>query len=288
MMAVRVDDRIESCTMTTRMAVYLSHYDVALQISIAAIVINIFLAITTFAYGWNALYCAFGVDAIISVLTASILIWRFAINFETILELRSSSIQTDCVEVQDRNQMIDFVISSLKTTMNKKSEKSENFREAWSSFWLGLIMILFGCIVLIRSLIELNQLSLHETNDEELIFSINMNPLRILAIISLTMNLALMGLKYFVYYHLESNSMLIESVNSFISATLAVITLISISYSYRFHCLDQIVGISFGLFLLAYGVYNVTRTLSQTVIVWIKQSKRSSCSSQRNEYIRLI
>lgn len=49
----------------TTFALYLLRFNVALQIAFAANIINLALAIATFWYGINSLYCAFGMDCVI-------------------------------------------------------------------------------------------------------------------------------------------------------------------------------------------------------------------------------
>lgn len=49
----------------TTFALYLLRFNVALQIAFAANIINLALAIATFWYGLNSLYCAFGMDCVI-------------------------------------------------------------------------------------------------------------------------------------------------------------------------------------------------------------------------------
>ena len=53
---------------TTKTAIYLLRFNVALQIAVLAILINLLLAIFTFYFGLNSLYCAFGTDCIIGKL----------------------------------------------------------------------------------------------------------------------------------------------------------------------------------------------------------------------------
>lgn len=52
----------------TTFALYLLRFNVALQIAFAANIINLVLAIVTFCYGLNSLYCAFGMDCVIGKL----------------------------------------------------------------------------------------------------------------------------------------------------------------------------------------------------------------------------
>lgn len=107
-----------------------------------------------------------------------------------------------------------------------------------------------------------------------------MKPLFDLAIISLALNLLLMVFKILVYIYLRSNSMLVEGVNSFISALFAAVACISIEYSQAALYLDQIVSIVFGIFLLIYGAYNFLHTISKTLALLIK--------NERSGYQRLV
>lgn len=295
----------------TRTALYLLRFNVALQIALAAMAVNLFLAIATFFYGWNALYCAFGADSIIGVLTAIILIWRFAsIKHETAIIINNKindnnnnnddddSTNDEQLPILNPNHNINInhrrnsnsrrfddesdihpFLRSLQSTIDDTPD--DNRRELWSTFWLGQIMILSGFGVIIRSIIELvheiieNVHNVNVVNDDD-IDVINdhyyeMSPLYLLALISLSMNIILMGFKLFIYYHLDSNSMLIEGINSFISAIFAATTVISIQFHDRIEYLDQIVSILFGIFLISYGIYNVLHTLAHTVIDLIKQ-----------------
>lgn len=89
-----------------------------------------------------------------------------------------------------------------------------------------------------------------------------------------------MFFKIFIYYYLGSNSMLIEGINSFISALFASMAVVSIKCSESVACLDQVVSILFGIFLIVYGVYNVVHTIGQTVYPVIKKN--------RNEYTLVV
>ncbi|OTF77137.1 hypothetical protein BLA29_003746 [Euroglyphus maynei] len=277
----------------TRTAIYLLRFNVALQIALAAMAVNLFLAIATFYYGWNALYCAFGADSIIGVLTAIILVWRFAsskheaaINNDD--DNNNNNMDNERIPILNANQNINInrhmfgdesemhpFLRSLQSTIDDTPD--DNRRELWSTFWLGQIMILSGFGVIIRSIIELVHEIIENVHhiDDDNMFVINdhydMKPLYLLALISLAMNIILMGFKLFIYYHLDSNSMLIEGVNSFISALFAATTIISIQFHDRIEYLDQIVSILFGVFLIIYGIYNVLHTLAHTVIDLIKQ-----------------
>lgn len=275
-------------TSVTRTAFYLLRFNVALQIAIAAITINLSLAVATFIYGWNSLYCAFGADSIIGVLTAIILVWRFASSKQ---EQETCSINIINEDELDPNSNVHPFLRSLESTIENTPD--DNRRELWSTFWLGQIMILSGLSVVIRSIVELmhniieNDHHSAEFFDELLTFDheqpyTNMTPLYILALISLALNIVLMCFKLFVYYHLESNSMLIEGVNSFISSIFAAMTIISIQFNEKVQYLDQIVSIIFGIFFIVYGIYNVLHTLTQTLIDFIKAKRR------RNQYIRLV
>lgn len=274
----------------TNTALYLLRFNVALQIAISAMAVNLFLAIATFYYGWNALYCAFGADSIIGVLTAIILIWRFAsskheaniiindgdnnLDNEHLPILNHHNISRRNSRLFGESDMHPF-LRSLESTIDDTPD--DNRRELWSTFWLGQIMILSGFGVIIRSIIELvHEIieNVHQIDDDNMIVindHYDMSPLYILALISLAMNIILMGFKLLIYYHLNSNSMLIEGVNSFISAIFAATTVISIQFHDRIEYLDQIVSILFGVFLIIYGIYNVLHTLAHTVIDLIKQ-----------------
>ena len=95
--------------------------------------------------------------------------------------------------------------------------------------------------------------------------SFQMEPLYTLALISLILNLILMIFKISVYYYLNSNSMLIEGVNSLISSIFAMTTMVSIRYSESMQYLDEIVSLLFGLFFIIYGTFNVVITFNKTV-----------------------
>ena len=82
-----------------------------------------------------------------------------------------------------------------------------------------------------------------------------------------------MVFKILVYIYLGFNSMLIEGVNSFISALFAAVAIISIQFSKSVPYLDQVVSIVFGAFLIVYGAYNFLHTISQTVTNLIKKER---------------
>ena len=100
-----------------------------------------------------------------------------------------------------------------------------------------------------------------------------MEPLYTLALISLILNLVLMFFKIFVYYYLNSNSMLIEGVNSLISAIFAMSSMISIRYSESLQYLDEVVSLFFGLFFITYGSFNAVITFRKTVYRVKKQAQ---------------
>lgn len=181
-------------------------------------------------------------------------------------------------------------------------DAEDHIRELWSTFWLGQVMIVSGIGVVVRTLVEvLSHVLLVEAvevaggADEaatELVISYSvqsfdssssssspaitsaMEPLYILALISFALNLLLMVAKLVVYLFLRSNSMLIEGVNSFISALFAAVAAVSICYSDSVAYLDQIVSLLFGIFLIIYGGYNMLVTIGQTVYQVVKKSSR--------------
>lgn len=327
-------------TASTRTAFYLLRFNVALQIAMFAISINLFLAIMTFLYGWNSLYCAFGIDSVIGVLTALILVWRFASSkHDKILLINSNTIDTiespllnsneilksndnnnnqsnvDNIDIEKSLRLQEFddddiiendnhlhpFLRSIHSNIENTVE--DNHRELWSTFWLGQIMIISGFGVVIRSIIELIHHIIEDVHQQKPknskidfdfefdgleFFTKNddpMHPLYVLALISLTLNVILMALKLFIYYHLSSNSMLIEGVNSFISAVFATMTIISIQFHDCIKYLDQIVSIIFGIFLISYGIYNVLHTLAHTVVhlIKIKRAARRNKKAKNNE-----
>lgn len=144
---------------TTKTAIYLLRFNVALQIAILAIVINLLLAIFTFLNGLNSLYCAFGIDCVIGVITSSILVWRFASNrSETLANPQDEQVyllnsykegygysKSDIV-----CRSVDYFDSSIES-----DNPSDQQRELWSTFWLGQVMIISGIGVIVRTLLEL-------------------------------------------------------------------------------------------------------------------------------------
>lgn len=111
-----------------------------------------------------------------------------------------------------------------------------------------------------------------------------MEPLYLLALISLALNLLLMAAKLVVYVFLRSNSMLIEGVNSFISALFASVAAVSIRYSASVAYLDQIVSLLFGIFLITYGGYNMLVTVGETVYQVVMNGGKANSSSKKQYF----
>lgn len=149
---------------TTAVALYLLRFNVSLQIAVLAIIVNFALAIATFYNGLNALYCAFGMDCIIGVLTSAILIWRFASSkhdhldtdqnvyllheTRTIQTTRPShrpNVQITCPQPN----LVDILDSSIE------HDPIDHARELWSTFWLGQVMIIAGLGIVIRTVVEI-------------------------------------------------------------------------------------------------------------------------------------
>ena len=148
----------KSTISTTKTAIYLLRFNVALQIAILAIAVNLLLAIFTFLNGLNALYCAFGIDCVIGVITSCILVWRFA-----------SSKKESIEDMQDQHTFIlvsyregygytksDALCDSIDYfDSNIKFDDLDHQRELWSTFWLGQVMVMSGIGVVIRTAVEL-------------------------------------------------------------------------------------------------------------------------------------
>ena len=177
--------------------------------------------------------------------------------------------------------------------------KEDQNRELWSTFWLGQVMILSGIGVVVRTLIEViahvSPVAVVVTaEDEEHFFdkvlpssqttTTSMEPLYLLALISLALNLLLMAAKLVVYVFLRSNSMLIEGVNSFISALFASVAAVSIRYSASVAYLDQIVSLLFGIFLITYGGYNMLVTVGETVYQVVMNGGKANSSSKKQYF----
>ncbi len=177
--------------------------------------------------------------------------------------------------------------------------KEDQNRELWSTFWLGQVMILSGIGVVVRTLIEViahvSPVAVVVTaEDEEHFFdkvlpssqttTTSMEPLYLLALISLALNLLLMAAKLVVYVFLRSNSMLIEGVNSFISALFASVAAVSIRYSASVAYLDQIVSLLFGIFLITYGGYNMLVTVGETVYQVVMNGGKSNGTSKKQYF----
>lgn len=183
--------------------------------------------------------------------------------------------------------------------------KEDQNRELWSTFWLGQVMIFSGAGIVVRTAIEVichvveasktDGLYDHHQTDftlekelqkELLLATTSMEPLFTLALISLALNLLLMSAKMFVYLFLRSNSMLIEGVNSLISALFAAVAALSIRYASSIAYLDQTVSILFGVFLIAYGGYNVLVTVGETVFQCAVG--RKGAKDQRDTYQMIV
>ncbi len=179
--------------------------------------------------------------------------------------------------------------------------KEDQNRELWSTFWLGQVMILSGIGVVVRTLIEvISHVSVAvvvTAENEEHFFDkvlpssqaitttpTSMEPLYLLALISLALNLLLMAAKLVVYVFLRSNSMLIEGVNSFISALFASVAAVSIRYSASVAYLDQIVSLLFGIFLITYGGYNMLVTVGETVYQVVMNGGKSNGTSKKQYF----
>lgn len=157
---------------STTTAVYLLRFNVSLQIAVFAIAINLFLAVFTFYYGLNALYCAFGIDCVIGVITSSILVWRFASSKqEKLLEqvhlLRSyqKGLSAEMYS-QTKSAQYDLFDSTIET-----NDPQDHVRELWSTFWLGQVMIVSGAGIIVRTIVELVTHALELANhtvDEDL------------------------------------------------------------------------------------------------------------------------
>lgn len=156
---------------STTTAVYLLRFNVSLQIAVFAIAINLCLAIFTFYYGLNALYCAFGIDCVIGVITSSILVWRFASSKqEKLLEqvhlIRSyqNGLTTE-VYTKSKSAQYDLFDSTIET-----DDPQDHVRELWSTFWLGQVMIVSGAGIIIRTIVELIthaiELANHKTDED--------------------------------------------------------------------------------------------------------------------------
>ena len=145
---------------TTKIALYLLRFNVALQIAVTAIIVNLILAVFTFYYGFNALYCAFGADCVIGVLTAIILVWRFASSKQTTMTPTEHIYLLRDPRRDAINQMQGSLslVSSQKYAMFDSTiirDDEDHAREQWSTFWLGQVMILSGTGVIIRTLVEI-------------------------------------------------------------------------------------------------------------------------------------
>ncbi|KAH9407848.1 hypothetical protein TYRP_011493 [Tyrophagus putrescentiae] len=177
--------------------------------------------------------------------------------------------------------------------------KEDQNRELWSTFWLGQVMILSGIGVVVRTLIEvISHVSVAvvvTAENEEHFFdkvlpssqattTTSMEPLYLLALISLALNLLLMAAKLVVYVFLRSNSMLIEGVNSFISALFASVAAVSIRYSASVAYLDQIVSLLFGIFLITYGGYNMLVTVGETVYQVVMNGGKANSTSKKQYF----
>lgn len=191
-----------------------------------------------------------------------------------------------------KNELLESCRSIAEEDISISGHDAEDhIRELWSTFWLGQVMIFSGIGVVIRTLVELishvlvvEAVEVDQMTDLVISYSVeatstplsttSMEPLYILALISLALNLLLMVAKLVVYLFLRSNSMLIEGVNSLISALFAAVAAFSICYADSVPYLDQIVSILFGIFLIVYGGYNMLVTIGQTVYQVVKKSSR--------------
>lgn len=194
--------------------------------------------------------------------------------------------------ISPKNELLESCRSIAEEDISISGHDAEDhIRELWSTFWLGQVMIFSGIGVVIRTLVEIishvlivEAVEVGQMTDLVISYSVeatsspakttSMEPLYILALISLALNLLLMVAKLVVYFFLRSNSMLIEGVNSFISALFAAVAAFSICYADSVPYLDQIVSILFGIFFIVYGGYNMLVTIGQTVYQAVKKGSK--------------
>lgn len=166
----------EPSRLSTLTTLYLLRFNVSLHIAIFAIVVNLLLAVFTFLLGSNALYCAFGMDCVIGILTSAILVWRFATNkrdqFQESMHEQSSLMQRKkrgsvlCLGHSPR--ALGSLPSPLKSPRDwleasmESVTSDDNRREMWSTFLLGCVMIFSALVIIARTCVELITLEHHE------------------------------------------------------------------------------------------------------------------------------
>ncbi|CAG2112554.1 unnamed protein product [Medioppia subpectinata] len=241
-------------------------YNFALHISLASIAIDFVLAVASLLTGTSSSNCAFAVDCALDVFSSAILVWRFYG-------------ETGAKGYGDPNYDIDSYNNQRFGLSGNQSPATQR-KELLACCGLGVMFILSGLIVVGKSGWDL--VSADQVIDLEPDMNGLPGILHVTSVAFVICGLLALG-KYILYRHMNSKSMYLESINSWISAVFAlliVITTMIIEYDNNLWILDPIVSIVFSLFMIIYGIYNIRKSMKA-----LRDNDNCGFEKQKIEYI---
>ncbi|XP_054166740.1 transmembrane protein 163-like [Oppia nitens] len=231
---------------------FLMAYNFALHISIASIAIDFVLAVGALLTGTSSSNCAFAVDCLLDVFSNAILVWRFYGD--------SNGRPTPPPPVPEKSSLLASFDRHPQFQLSGNQSPAIQRKELLACLGLGIMFILSGVIVIGKSAWDL--VSADEVIDLEPDMNGLPGILHVTSVAFVICGLLALG-KYMLYKHMNSQSMYLESINSWISSILALVIVIStmiIQYDNNLWILDPIVSIVFSVFMIVYGVYNIRKS----------------------------